>query len=153
MNEAQIALESGDEYPYELETGDTTPPTDWAHRAARGVMADLSDRCGIKHELGKVAMDVRKDMVSALADIIRSAGGQSPWIKATDINRPGGWYWTRLGSDDESCPQVVFIAIENDGDSAPDFRVECVGEDGGTAKRLKQWAEGGWEFMEILNPG
>lgn len=76
----------------------------------------------------------------------------SGWINATDITRPGGWYWTRLGEDDGSCPQVVFIAMDNDGDSAPDFRVLCMGESSRTAKRLKQWHDQGWEFMEIPLP-
>lgn len=77
----------------------------------------------------------------------------SQWIKATDINRPGGWYWTRLGSDDESCPCVVFVTMDNDGDSAPDFRVVWNGESEHTAKRLSHYADNGWEFMQIPMPG
>jgi len=88
----------------------------------------------------------------ARAKHILESAPAGEWIKATDINRPGGWYWVRLGDDDESCPMVVFIALENDGDAAPDFRVECAGENSRTAKRLKQWAERGWEFMAIPMP-
>ena len=77
----------------------------------------------------------------------------SQWIKATDINRPGGWYWTRIGADDESCPCVVFVTMDNDGDSAPDFRVVWNGESERTAKRLSHYADNGWEFMEIPMPG
>lgn len=77
---------------------------------------------------------------------------EGKWIKATEINRPGGWYWTRLGSDDESCPCVVFVTMDNDGDSAPDFRVVWNGESERTAKRLSHYADKGWEFMEIPMP-
>ena len=77
MNDAQIALELGDEYPYELTPGDNLTPPDWAHRAARGVMADLNDRSGIKHELRGVRMDDRKDIVAALAAIIRLAHSEA----------------------------------------------------------------------------
>lgn len=78
---------------------------------------------------------------------------EGKWIKATDINRPGGWYWTRLGADDESCPCVVFVTMDNDGDSAPDFRVVWNGESERAAKRLSHYADNGWEFMEIPMPG
>ena len=73
------------------------------------------------------------------------------WLKATDINRPGGWYWTRCAEDD-GCPQVVFVALGKDGDAAPDFQVLCMGEDAHTAKRLKHYAANGWEFMGIPAP-
>jgi hypothetical protein len=77
MNDAQIALELGDKYPYELNPGDNLTPPDWAHRAARGVMADMTDRRGIKWELRHIHMDDRKDMVAALAAIIRLAHSQA----------------------------------------------------------------------------
>lgn len=77
MSDAQISLKSSDEHPYELNPGDDHTPPDWAHRAARGVMADLTDRCGIKHALQHVRIDDRKDMVSALAEIIRQAHADS----------------------------------------------------------------------------
>ncbi len=77
MSDAQIALELGDEYPYELNAEDNPKPPDWAHRAARGVMADLNDRSGIEHELRGVRMDDRKDIVAALAAIIRLAHSEA----------------------------------------------------------------------------
>ena len=77
MNDAQIALKLGDEYPYELNPGDNPKPPDWAHRAARGIMADMNDRRGIKWEVQKVDMDTRKDMVAALAAIIRLAHSEA----------------------------------------------------------------------------
>ena len=73
------------------------------------------------------------------------------WMDATEITRPGEWYWTRLGFDDP-CPQIVFIALENDGDSAPDFIVECIGEDSRTSKTLKNWKDRGFEFLPVIPP-
>ncbi|MFN7817836.1 MAG: hypothetical protein ACK5OQ_16525 [Burkholderiales bacterium] len=49
------------------------PAKDWAHAAARGVLADLSDRRGIKWELEKVDHEVRAEMTESLAEIIRLA--------------------------------------------------------------------------------
>ena len=81
MNDAQIALKFSDDYPYEIDETATPEadlkPTDWAHRAARGVMSDLSDRRGIKWELQKVDMDTRKGIVAALAEIIRLAHSEA----------------------------------------------------------------------------
>lgn len=47
------------------------PPTDWAHAAARGVLADLLDRKGIKHGFTDVEEDTRVEIVQSLAEIIR----------------------------------------------------------------------------------
>ena len=81
MTNAQISLKFSDDYPYEIDE-DTNPgadlkPTDWAHRAARGVLSDLSDRRGIKWELEKVDMYTRKDIVAALTEIIRLAHSEA----------------------------------------------------------------------------
>jgi hypothetical protein len=83
---------------------------------------------------------------------IRETENAGKWIKATDINYPGGWYWTRLNGNDESCPQIVFVALENDGDAAPDFVVEHIGEDCHKAKRLNHYAAQDWEFMPVPMP-
>jgi hypothetical protein len=50
-------------------------PIDWAHSAARGIIANLQDRRGIKHELDTHNIDenTRKEIVMDLADIIRTA--------------------------------------------------------------------------------
>lgn len=77
MNDAQISLTQGDLFPYELTPGDNLTPPDWAHRAARGVMADLTDRRGIKWELKHVHTDDRKDIVAAIAAIIRLAHSEA----------------------------------------------------------------------------
>lgn len=118
--------------------------------------ATTCSACGQEWYAGVEAMCIKREKCGFRAMRVHSV--QCPralnggWIKATDINRPGRWYWTRLGADDESCPQVVFIDMDNDGDAAPDFRVVCMGESSRTAKRLKQWADRGWEFMEIPLP-
>lgn len=71
---AEMRLSFGQRYPYDQgETGPAPSSGDWAVKAARGVLADLSDRRGIKWELGKVEHDIRKEIVQSLADIIRLA--------------------------------------------------------------------------------
>ncbi len=66
---AKHSLEHGQEFPYDGER----PCVDWAHAAARGVLADFLDRRGIKWELQKVDDEVRVDIVDAIAAIIRAA--------------------------------------------------------------------------------
>jgi hypothetical protein len=50
-------------------------PTDWAHSAARGIIAALKDRQGIKHELEhyRIDEDTRREIVEEIAAIIRAA--------------------------------------------------------------------------------
>jgi hypothetical protein len=67
--DAERACDKGAEYPYDGHR----PEQDWAHKAARGVLYDLSDRGGIKHVLRDVEYDVRIDIVDSLAAIIREA--------------------------------------------------------------------------------
>jgi len=75
---AEHTLSRAQQYPYDAswdrEPG-TEPPAarDWAHMAARGIMADLSDRGGIKHEIGAVDEDVRSDIVEMHRLIILTA--------------------------------------------------------------------------------
>ena len=73
-------LEHGAEFPYDAgqdfwqdKIEIPPPPTDWAHAAARGVLADLTDRRGIKHELEQVDYDVREELTQTMASIIRHA--------------------------------------------------------------------------------
>lgn len=74
-DDAKRRIEHGAKYPYDGER----PEQDWAHRAARGIAADLCDRRGIKWEMGKVDDDsesdysVRCDIVDSHAAIIRAA--------------------------------------------------------------------------------
>lgn len=77
---AEIALSSGEEYPYDapdsyMDPVDEYPPPaqDWAHAAARGVIADLEDRAEIKYGFGNVREHTRVDIVQSLAEIIRVA--------------------------------------------------------------------------------
>jgi len=79
---AKQTLKHGNDFPLDAPDawweGDATnppPPKDWAHSAARGVIADLQDRCGIKHglERGNLDEEIRTEIVEALAAIIREA--------------------------------------------------------------------------------
>lgn len=78
---ARRTLQRGLDFPYDAPDqwwegmlgASPPPPVDWAHAAARGVVADLTDRRGIKREFGDLDEDVRKDIVESLAEIIREA--------------------------------------------------------------------------------
>ena len=72
-------FQRGNKYPYDagslaesFESMNT--PVDWTVRAARGILADLCDRRGIKHGLQSVdEPDTRHGIVVALAEIIQVA--------------------------------------------------------------------------------
>lgn len=74
-------LEHGRDYPYDApdtwrrQNLDQPPPPakDWAHAAARGVIADLCDRRDIKRGFEGVDGATRKEIVRTLAAIIRLA--------------------------------------------------------------------------------
>lgn len=76
-------LSFGDRFPYDAgedfwrgsssSDGSSPPPIDWAHRAARGIMADLDDRKGISESFQEVDHETRADLVRSLAEIIRTA--------------------------------------------------------------------------------
>lgn len=72
---AQHCLDHGALYPYDNPDDCMTPAPsiDWAHAAARGILSDLTDRRGIKWTLQEIEQDVRAELVSSLADIIRLA--------------------------------------------------------------------------------
>jgi hypothetical protein len=63
-------LQRGRKYPYHGK-----PPKDWAEAAALGIIADLCDRSGIKHEMRAVGDDegLSQEIVEAFAAIIRVA--------------------------------------------------------------------------------
>jgi hypothetical protein len=75
-------IETGNRFPYD-ETdawwenanvdADTSPPKDWAHSAARGIVQDLREREGIKAAFEQVSEASRKELVSTVSDIIRHA--------------------------------------------------------------------------------
>lgn len=80
MSDALKRLEQGARYPYDAtdnwwkDAGVAAPPAaDWAHHAARGIMADLTDRRGIKYSFDNIDEDVRIEIVTSLAEIIRIA--------------------------------------------------------------------------------
>jgi len=66
---ANDAILHGQKYPYDRDR----PNEDFAHVAARGIFADLTDRRGIKIELNRCDDDVRMEIVDAVAEIIRLA--------------------------------------------------------------------------------
>lgn len=68
MENAKLCLKMADKYPY-----DGTNDGDWTYRAARGVLADLSDRRGVKNELEAIDDDLKRQIVIYAAGIIRAA--------------------------------------------------------------------------------
>lgn len=92
MNRRTIqTLSRGNAFPYDAKdewwgtnpTPPTPPVVDWAHSAARGVIADLTDRGGIKYAFNDIDEDIRIEIVQSLAEIIRLAHANS----AAEINR------------------------------------------------------------------
>lgn len=69
MTSAESTLQRGIQHPY-----DGRKPVDAAHMAALGVLADLLDRRGIRQELEQIDGDIRAEIVTELAAIIRVAG-------------------------------------------------------------------------------
>jgi hypothetical protein len=77
---------SGNAYPFDAtdswwhDSGNLRPPpTNWAHSAARGIIADLQDRKGIKSQftIDVIDEDTRKELVESMAAIIREAQRQN----------------------------------------------------------------------------
>lgn len=71
-------FDRGQKYPYDAtdawwsaDAENPPPADDWAHSAARAVLADLTDRRGIKHELEGIDEEIRAEIVQALAAVIR----------------------------------------------------------------------------------
>ena len=75
---ALYCLRQGEEYPYDasdawndtVDDAAAPPAEDWAHNAARGIIANLRDRRGIKRGFDNVDEDVRQDVVAAIRHII-----------------------------------------------------------------------------------
>lgn len=77
---AKISMSLGAEYPYDvsdawwdIDDEVPPPPDDWAHSAARGVLADLQSRGAIKQVLEGIDENIRKEIVASVAEIIRVA--------------------------------------------------------------------------------
>lgn len=73
-------IKHGNEFPFDASDewwdGDAKnppKPKDWAHSAAGGILANLQDRGGIKHELqhSNIDEETRKEIVDQMAAIIR----------------------------------------------------------------------------------
>ena len=76
--EASRNLRQGVRYPYHRTAdGEAYEPEDWCERAALGILYDLGDRRGVKHELERIDADVRADLVRDLSDIIRTAHAEA----------------------------------------------------------------------------
>lgn len=68
MKDEHRDLARGVEYPYHGQK-----PKDWAEAAAVGIMWDLNDRGGIKHELENIDEEIRVEIIEHMAKIIRAA--------------------------------------------------------------------------------
>lgn len=79
MTQSAHHLHHGNKYPYDADEdddGDYCPvqhDDDWSFRAARGVLADLTDRRDINHVFEMLEHRSRVEIVAALAGIIRLA--------------------------------------------------------------------------------
>jgi len=75
MSPAQLIMH-GCEFPYETFC-EPAPQTTWQRRAAQGILADLLDRRGIKHELELVDdKETREEIVESIAAVIEEAHKQ-----------------------------------------------------------------------------
>lgn len=72
---SQRSLESGALHPYDQPDGieDPVPASDWAHAAARGVISNLEGRRGVGNELESYDVEIRMEIISEIAEIIRLA--------------------------------------------------------------------------------
>lgn len=66
-------LKFGHKYPYD----GNRPQSDWAHRAARGIIANLEGRRGIKNELNGIDKEIKVEIIDEIAEIIRVAEAES----------------------------------------------------------------------------
>jgi hypothetical protein len=67
---ATFSVKHGTEFPF-----NNRPPKDKAETAALGILADLTDRRGVKHELNACDADIKEEIVTSLAAIIREVYG------------------------------------------------------------------------------
>lgn len=74
-------IERGRQHPYDS-ARDKDYAVDWSVIAARGIMADLSDRTGIKDKLAVVDPFTRNEMIDSMASIIRVAFTSDPGFRA-----------------------------------------------------------------------
>jgi hypothetical protein len=67
-DDAKFSIKMGLEYPY-----NERDPVHNYELAALGILANLNDRRGIKQGFYGVDLDIREEIVTSLADIIREA--------------------------------------------------------------------------------
>lgn len=98
MSDVAHSLEMGAEFPFDAPDErpgrkDVPPPPaeDWAHAAARGVIADLQDRRGIKREFEGLDYETRVIIVSSLTDIIRLAASRASDTPIIKVQEAGPW--------------------------------------------------------------
>lgn len=80
---AKYRIEAGREFPFDAPDGwmrgqPTPQEIDSAHAAARGILADLCDRSGIKYGFSDIDEDVRIEIINSIAEIIRQAMTEPP---------------------------------------------------------------------------
>ena len=73
-------ISHGNKFPYDAKDSwwrggkrSEISPIDWAHSAARGILADLQDRRGIKWQFDGLDEDIREEIVETISGIIRLA--------------------------------------------------------------------------------
>ncbi len=69
---AKFSVEHGTKFPF-----NGRPPVDQAETVVLGILADLTDRRGIKHELENCDDDIKEEIVASLADIVREVYGEA----------------------------------------------------------------------------
>ncbi len=70
MPRAEFCLVHSEEFPF-----NDHKATDKAEKAALAVLTDLTDRRGIKHEFNGCDPDVKEEIVTTMASIIRAVYG------------------------------------------------------------------------------
>lgn len=73
MSNAADAIERGCEFAYHLDDEPLPKTADWAEMAASGILADLTDRKGIRHELEACDSETRVEIFETITMIIRLA--------------------------------------------------------------------------------
>lgn len=74
---SMFPYDASDEWNEQIDPPGPPPAVDWAHTAARAVIADLTDRRKIKNGFDDIDESVRVEIVRSLAEIIRASYHQS----------------------------------------------------------------------------
>jgi hypothetical protein len=67
---AKFSVKHGTDFPF-----NRRPPVDKAETAVLGILSDLTGRRGIKHDLDACDRDIKEEIVTSLADIVREVYG------------------------------------------------------------------------------